>query len=407
MKMKLIKITSMALLAGFLIADTGCVRKIDEFGDTNINPGIVAEPITAALFTNVLAAMGGEIWSTTGGLYAQHYAETQYTEASRYARQQLDFSGYYSGVLFDLQNIINFNTNNPEKAAAYGSNANQIATARILKAWWTWRVVDAWGNVPYFEALKFNGSIPYDDQQAIYTDLFKELKEAVAQFDGGAAFQGDILLGGDITRWKQFANSIRVMMGVRIAKADAVKGKAEVLDALGSPGGVLTTNADDVMLEYPGGNFTNPWYSYYNLTQRRDFALSATLADFMVANGDRRVFAYGSANAAGTSVKGFPYGLTCPAQFPSVALPAELIVTRLVTGSTVILKPSIPATATAPPAQPNAPPATPAVAIGKLTLLGPLVINFTSGLPATEPLKASPDGTPGALYLVTTPDSTE
>lgn len=310
MKMKLIKITSMALLAGFLIADTGCVRKIDEFGDTNINPGIVAEPITAALFTNVLAAMGGEIWSTTGGLYAQHYAETQYTEASRYARQQLDFSGYYSGVLFDLQNIINFNTNNPEKAAAYGSNANQIATARILKAWWTWRVVDAWGNVPYFEALKFNGSIPYDDQQAIYTDLFKELKEAVAQFDGGAAFQGDILLGGDITRWKQFANSIRVMMGVRIAKADAVKGKAEVLDALGSPGGVLTTNADDVMLEYPGGNFTNPWYSYYNLTQRRDFALSATLADFMVANGDRRVFAYGSANAAGTSVKGFPYGLT-------------------------------------------------------------------------------------------------
>src|SRR5574339_468033 len=30
----------------------------------------------------------------------------------------------------------------------------------------------------------------------------------------------------------------------------------------------------------------------------------------MVANGDRRVFAYGSANTAGTSVKGFPYGLT-------------------------------------------------------------------------------------------------
>jgi hypothetical protein len=74
MKMKLIKITSMTLLAGFLIA--GCVRKIDEFGDTNINPGIVAEPITAALFTNVLASMGGEIWSTTGGLYAQHYSET-------------------------------------------------------------------------------------------------------------------------------------------------------------------------------------------------------------------------------------------------------------------------------------------------------------------------------------------
>ena len=74
---------------------------------------------------------------------------------------------------------------------------------------------------------------------------------------------------------------------------------------------IICIKVDDVLkIEYPGGNFTNPWYSYYNLTQRRDFALSATLADFMVANGDRRVFAYGSANAAGTSVKGFPYGLT-------------------------------------------------------------------------------------------------
>ena len=115
--MKLIKITSAVLFAGVMIAETGCVRELGEFGDTNINPGIVAEPITAALFTNVLSAMGGEVWSTTPGLYAQIYSETQYTEASRYARQQLDFSGYYSGVLFDLQNIIDFNKTKPEKAS--------------------------------------------------------------------------------------------------------------------------------------------------------------------------------------------------------------------------------------------------------------------------------------------------
>jgi hypothetical protein len=279
----------------------------------------VAEPITAALFTNVLSGTGGEVWSTTPGLYAQQYSETQYTEASRYAKQQLDFSGYYSGVLFDLQNIINFNTANPAKAAAYGSNANQIAIARILKAWWYLRVVDAWGNVPYSQALKYNGAIPYDDQQAIYTDLFKELKEAVAGFDGGPSFQGDILLGGDLTKWKKFANSLRVIMGVRIAKADATKGKAEVLDALANPAGVLTSYTEDVKLAYPGGSFLNPFYNYYNITQRRDFALSATLTEFMNpvtpvwapnGNNDKRVFAYGSASATGTFVKGFPYGLT-------------------------------------------------------------------------------------------------
>jgi hypothetical protein len=308
--MKLIKITSLALIAGSMFVGTGCVRKLGEFGDTNLNPGIVAEPITAALFTNVLANMGGEVWSTTPGFYAQVYSETQYTEASRYARTQADFGGYYSGVLYDCENIIKFNNANPEKAAAYGSNANQIATARILKAWWYLRVTDAWGNVPYSEALQFKGDIPYDDQQAIYTDLLNELKEAVAQFDGGASFQGDILLGGDVNRWKKFANSLRLMMGVRLAKIDANKGKAEVLDALAASGGVLTSYTEDVKLAYPGGNFLNPFYNYYNITQRRDIAISETLTDFMNTNADKRVLSYGSESTTNPgTVKGFPYGL--------------------------------------------------------------------------------------------------
>ena len=309
--MKLIKITSIALLAGSMLVGTGCVRKLNEFGDMNLNPGIVAEPITAALFTNVLAGMSGEMWSTTGGLYSQLYSETQYTEASRYATQKADFSGYYSGVLYDCQNIINFNSNaeTAPKATAYGSNANQIATARILKAWWYLRVTDAWGNVPYSKALKFDGLIAYDDQGAIYADLFKELKEATAQFDAGAAFKGDILFGGNIGQWKKFANSLRVIMGVRLCKVDAAKGKAEVMDALANAAGVITTNAENVMLNYPGGNFNNPFYAYYNLTMRRDIALSATVTDFMNTNNDKRVFSYGVASNNPSVVKGFPYGL--------------------------------------------------------------------------------------------------
>ena len=74
-------------------------RKIDEFGDINVNPGIVAEPNTAALLTNVISAMGDEAWAVNPGLYAQLYSETQYTEASSYVRVQPDFGAYYSGAL--------------------------------------------------------------------------------------------------------------------------------------------------------------------------------------------------------------------------------------------------------------------------------------------------------------------
>ena len=159
-------------------------------------------------------------------------------------------------------------------------------------------MVDAWGKVPYSESLKFNGIIPYDNDQAIYTDLLKELKEASAKLDATKpSFQGDILLGGNITKWKKFANSLRVIMGVRIAKADAAKGKAEVEDAVAAAGGLIESNSDNVMLVYPGGNFTSPFYTYYNITQRFDFALSETVTSFMNSNNDKRVLSYGSASS--------------------------------------------------------------------------------------------------------------
>jgi hypothetical protein len=303
--MKLIKLTPMVLFAGLLIAGVGCTKKIDEFGDINLNPAIVAEPNTAALLSNVISGMGGEAWQVNPGLYAQLYSETQYTELSRYSRNQPDFGGYYSGVLYDLVNIIKLNTD-PEtavKVSVNGSNANQIATARILKAWWFLRVTDQWGDIPYFQALNFNGQIPYDKQQDIYTDLFKELKQAVGQFDGGATVKGDILLDGNIAKWKKFANSLRMIMALRLSSVDAAKGKTEFLDAMASSGGYLTTNADDVQLVYPGGNYSSVFYTYYNITQRSDYAISKTVTDFMNPTGDRRINAWGSSNV------GFTYGL--------------------------------------------------------------------------------------------------
>ena len=315
--MKIIKLTSIGLIAGLIVSGIGCTKKIDEFGDINVNPGIVAEANTAALLTNVLSAMGDEVWAVNPGLYSQLYAETQYTEASRYVRIQPDFGPYYSSQLYDLVNIMKINTD-PEtagKAAVNGSNANQIATARILKAWWFGRVTNQWGDVPYFKALNFEGQIPYDKQQDIYTDLFKELKEAVAQFDGGAPVKGDILLNGNVTAWKKFANSLRMIMALRLSAVDATKGKAEFLDAMAGNGGYLTTNADNVMLAYPGGTYPSTFYEYYSVTMRSDYAISKTVTDFMNPAGDLRIDAWGGNRnptgqpGAGPSDIGFAYGL--------------------------------------------------------------------------------------------------
>ena len=287
----------------------GC-KKVD-FGDTNIDPNRTTAPITSALLTNVLAGFGNNTWDqggvrTVSGLYAQYYTETQYTEASRYAKQTFNWDGFYAGALYDLQNIINYNSDpaTAEKAALNGSNNNQIAVARIIKAYYFWWMTDVWGDLPYSQALKGVGAIPYDAQEAIYPDLLKELKEAGAQFDGGLPAAGDIMYNGDISKWKKFANSLRMLVALRLSKADPATGKSEFASALADPAGSIEDNSDNAQIVYPGGNFQNPFYNYYNVVKRDDYSIAKTLMDWLNGHNDDRNLAFGTSNV------GFPYGLT-------------------------------------------------------------------------------------------------
>lgn len=301
----------MVAMSALLIA-TSC-DKIKDFGDTNVNPNGTAIPSPAALLTNVLSGAVGVVASQTRpGLYAQQFSETQYTEVSLYALPQLEFDGTLAGGLMDLQNIININTDpaTRDNAAKFGANANQIAIARIMKAYIFWTVTDRWGDIPYFEALKGSANLSpkYDTQEAIYKDLVKELKAANAQFQsGGAKVQGDIIYDGDVAKWKKFSNSLRMLIALRTSKVypgPSEFAATEFKDAFQDPNGYIATNADNFTIRYPGtvAAFSNPWWALYN--GRTDFAESKLMTDLMSSLSDPRQSAFGS------STTGFPYGLT-------------------------------------------------------------------------------------------------
>lgn len=303
-------IYGLAVVAGISMAPS--CSKIDDFGDLNQDPSRVTEPPMSALLTNVLANFGNNIvWdqggaNTVAGLYAQYFSETQYTESSRYATPTFNWDTYYSGPLYDLQTIINYNSD-PEtanKAAAYGNNANQIAIARILKVHYFKFLTDMVGDIPYTEALKGeSGEVVYDKQETIYPDLIRELKEAVTQINVSAGgVQGDLLYSGNMGRWIKYANSLRALIALNMAKANQTVAATEFAAAIAA--GVIEENADNAMIVYPGGNFPNIFYNYYNITQRKDYAVSQTLMNRLNSTNDPRVAAYGTTNV------GFPYGLT-------------------------------------------------------------------------------------------------
>lgn len=284
------------VLSAFLIGSLVSCEKMGEFGDTNDNPAAVTNPVIGALLTNVQSGIAGTSYAsdTRGGLYAQYFSETQYTDVSVYATPELAFTGYYSGSLMDLQNIINSEESN---------NMTQIAT--ILQQYIFWHMTNLWGDIPYSEALQGADALQpkYDTQEDIYKGIFAKLGTVVNSFDN-SQITGDIIFGGDVEAWKRTANSLKVMAAIQLSKkVPSASGFAATAfkEALAASGGVITSNADNFQVNYPGGSFQSPVFSRY-LT-RQDYAESEPMVDLLVSLGDERQSKFGSSNV------GVPYGV--------------------------------------------------------------------------------------------------
>jgi hypothetical protein len=309
------KISVMVL---FTITSLLSCKKITN--DINVNPNQPTNLSTGYALTSAIQFLGGtagglattNINSAAGELYAQYLSETFYTNESRFSLRQYDYQPYYTGPLLDLQQVINFNTNEATKNLAttisFGSNNNQIAAARILRAFIFLTITDRWGDIPYSQALQGNTNLnaALDPQKDIYTSLFKELTEAQAQFDNGATLTNDILFNGDNGKWKRWANSLRAIMALRLTQADPATGQSEFQKAVTD--GLMASNSDNATYSYLAElNNENPYFNNYR--SRYDYAVSSTLTNILSGYNDPRLPVYAAPTAAGTYI-GLPYGIT-------------------------------------------------------------------------------------------------
>lgn len=303
---------SYILFLALIIGLSGC-SKLEDFGDTNVNPNTTSTPVTAALLTNTLSNL---VKTASGVYFCQYFSQTNYVFASLYAYAIGSPMGNYSEALYDLQNIIKINNDEATMADAepYGTNENQIAIARILKAYIYWTITDTWGDVPYTDALKGNSDVAFDPQEIIYKDLIKELTEAVSQFvQPVIQVKGDIAYDGDIVKWKKLANSLRMLMALNLSKQyPEASGYAatQFNSALSNEAGSISDNTDNFKLVYPGdGIFNNPYYSMYAFGQRMD-GESETMTSLLTdtIGNDARQAVFGADASGAPSTVGVPYG---------------------------------------------------------------------------------------------------
>jgi hypothetical protein len=313
---KIQKLLTYSLVAATVLsASTGC-KKFKDFGDTNVNPNGSSEVLTSALITNIEAGLGTPVGGALGvsalqpGLYCQYFAEATYPGTSLYSLPQINSSGTYAGVLMDCQVIINKNTDDKTKGTnsvlSGGANKNQIAFAKIIKSYVFWKLTDCWGDLPYSEALKGASNLTpkYDAQLDIYKGILADLTSAVSDFDdAGVALRGDVIFSGDNTKWRKTANSLRMLVAIRLSKRFPAAGDYAALQfkaAAEDLKGHIQTNAENFTINYPGANYRNPWFA---AGASEDNAVSKTFTDVLTGLSDARIAALAS------SANGVPYGV--------------------------------------------------------------------------------------------------
>ncbi|KLT64682.1 SusD/RagB family nutrient-binding outer membrane lipoprotein [Pedobacter sp. BMA] len=295
------KLIYTSLIGLFLVSSIGC-KKIEDFGVANDNPAATTSARVDALLTNSIASLGGYAFNVTAGYYCQYFSQSQYPDAMLYSLNQAGFTGNYSGILYDLQNIQLENKSN---------NQNQVA--KILQQYVFWQITDQWGDVPYSQALKgiAVNAPAYDTQEAIYKGMITALTSAATSFDG-SAITGDVIYNGDAASWRRVANSLRIIMSIQLSKKypgasdyAATQFKAALADA----GGVITTNAQNLQITF-NANFKNTIWNGYN--GRKDYGESKTMTDLTASLGDVRQAVFGGASEqsgnVSTSNVGIPYG---------------------------------------------------------------------------------------------------
>lgn len=309
-------------LAALVLVLGGC-----DLTELNEDPNNPTDATTPKLLTNAQTDLADNFWiDYAGGFwirYAQYWTTNQYTEADRFAypsrRQGSNNArwGTFYLVLNDLQEIKRINRQSPDAASAFGPNDNQIAVAHILQAWTYQVMTDLWGPIPFDAALKGRTegdfSPEYTGQQEIYPALIDSLTAASNMIDTGssAMASGDLMYGGDMSKWKKFANALKMRIAMRMSDQMPDAAATAIDEAVQA--GAFASNADNALQPFNASPpYQNPFYEQYEVSGRDDWTIPESILSVMNGTEDPRRAAYftdANPDTPEAEYQGLHYGL--------------------------------------------------------------------------------------------------
>jgi len=283
--MKYILLKSWAILALIAFA-AGCTKDFDEINTTPnsptaVNSGLLLPQIQRDMMNTLL----GETWGI-GNIVIQHTAKNQFVNEDRYLWGELNsiWNSVYDNNR-DLKIILQQSEANKEN--------NYKAVALILKSWMFSIATDAYGDIPYSEAIsaKEGQNYPkYDTQEEIYNGILSDLKTASDLLGTTSeALAGDVIFKGNVIQWKKLANSLRIRALMRISRKRDIS--AELKSIVDNPATypVFENIADNAVYTYAASAPDQfPLYSS-RIGSFNEFRASKTLLDTLQSLSDPRM----------------------------------------------------------------------------------------------------------------------
>lgn len=282
------------IISFFLVAVILAMASCEKFEEFNENPNEPTEVSPDVLLPSAVRSSVETMVNASfliGNTSAQLTAKTLRTEVDAYDWDA--FPTVWEGLYKSLTDVYSF-----EDLAIEQENEVMEGAAVVLRSWIFSVLTNAYGNIPYFEAIdgsNNNFTPAYDDQADIYADLMNELDRANTLLaSGNGSINGDILLGGDVEMWRKFCNSLRLRL-LMLANQQLGDAGSQFSSIVASEP-ILSAMDENVTLTYTG-SFPNIYPLVDDKTGDFDaVAISQTSLDVMAATGDPRLMRYARPN---------------------------------------------------------------------------------------------------------------
>jgi hypothetical protein len=246
----------------------GCKKGTFDVNTTNPNSPTSVPPqysLKSSLVTSaaiVQGGTGGDVLNNWMGYWSQSGGYTPSTTYVLYQITSSDYTGNFDAVYL---NLANYNLL-IKTASADATLANYKAVGLVMQAYMYQRLVDLYNSVPYSAALSPNAafSYKYDDPATIYKSLVAKCDTAVTIIDANTgsatavkpASGFDVVFGGDMTKWRQFAKTLKLKLlmrqtenglgaaGVQAALSGSKTSDYLSVDAAVAPGYSANTNGE-------------------------------------------------------------------------------------------------------------------------------------------------------------------